>query len=823
MNKEKLKNHFSDLNSPEKSLRLEVIQQLLLLEVSPEISSAIGERHDIEQDDEVKAILELSLKVIKKRLGVKRLSFHKDQVSTFLEVFCSAEPEEKLDFLTMLATHEIVSLAEKAPEMLEKEVNPFVKAAIVKCFGLKWPKVSLQMLVSHLRSESLCVRLSVLEIFSKIAPSLLQRDLPKFLLSNDPRVRMLAINGLSLIDQDEALLHLDGMLSSEHRETKLFALKSAILFPIEKTKPFLLKYLVFETDKELIEKTALIFFINPDPEIPYKLWEIAENSNSEKKEYIKKIILQTIQGITSSGILKENQNAFIEHLQRWVDERKAKKFVQEIVSRLSDKDCNSIEIESLIRRSKENPLLKKAFEECLYWPIPEAARDKILFCLNTEQRAEKSISPELVKNEFSLKDSLQKFENLTLDEKIFCVACLSAEENPAGTELLFKITRASDIPTDLKATSFRTALRLQEKGLISEASIALKSKQPNLLSSALDYLGEFSPDEVFPYLGTFLNHPSSRVRDSALKIMKKYDQNQSLSTIRALLNQETENRVSALSCLIYFDFSLIRSLLFEVLSTTSDIDFIQAGLCFYVTNADPEALYDLYRLEVTLPLKLACYAAKTRQQTEKILFDAGLLDFTTPKKLEMQFAQRMEQEIEKRKQAIPDYSLKKLREPNPEEIIAELKAATGFLFNLSYVFPISRPEWVKRNLERIKLITEIAKSKLFFWITFIILLIFILLGIFVFTVQGQKSSDSNRLSGPIFPIQSLVLPGTVLEVSADGFSFKADDGKKFILSPPPEQFPNIFPGEKIKTEIFPFRVAENGNIHGRCENIEKIR
>ncbi|MBF0546646.1 MAG: HEAT repeat domain-containing protein [Candidatus Riflebacteria bacterium] len=818
-----LKNLFTDLNSPEKSLRLEAVHQLLLLEVSPEISLAISERFEIEKDDELKAILELSRKVVKKRLEGKHLSLQKDQVARFQSVISSAAIDEKLELLVMLSDPEIESLAEKAPEILENEENPFVKAEIVKTFGRKWPKDSLQKLVLHLRSEFFCVRISVLEIFSKIAPSLLQRDLPKFLLSPDPRVRMLAINGLSLIDQGEALLHLEEMLSSENREARLLALKSAILFPIEMTKPFLLKYLVSETDKELIERAGLIFLINPDIETPYKLWELAENSSPEKSGSIKKIILGTIQGITKSGILNENHNAFIERLQRWVDKRKAKKFVQDIISRISDNDCNSVEIESLIRHSKKNPLLKKAFEESLEWTIPENARDKILDCLRTESTPEKIPNSEPAKNGFSLKDLIEKFESLSLEEKIFCIACLSTDEGHTGIKLLFEVIKTPNISSDLKATSFRTALRLQEKGFVDEALVALKCKQPNLLSSALDYLGEFSPDEVFSFLGTFLNHPSSRVRDSALKIQKKYDQNQSLSTIRALLKKGIEDKFSALSCLIHFDFSLIRSLLFEALSTSSDTNFIRTGLFFYVINADPEALFDLYQLEMILPFKLACYAAKARQQTEKILADVGLIDLKASKKREKDFAERMKLENEKKKQTPPDYSVKKLKESDPETILNELKDAIGVFYYLFYVFPISKPEWVRKNREQIRVISEIAKSRYFFWILFITMIIFLLIGIHILAVSDQRKGSSNLINCPVFSTQSLTLSGSVIEISIDGLLFKADDGKKFVISPPPEGFSAISPGDKIKIEIFPFRVAENGNVYGRCGNIEKIK
>ncbi|MFZ2958438.1 MAG: HEAT repeat domain-containing protein [Candidatus Ozemobacteraceae bacterium] len=594
-----------DLANPVRSFRLFAIEQAIREGASPEILAAIQKQLLDEKDDECKILLNHARVEVQRRLegqgnGSAGPAF---DPASFFERFSQATIPERLQMLARLSPRVLSDLGQTAVKLLENEENPVVAAGLIKTFSRAWPSEHFSRIASQLSASHLTLRLAAMEMLLQRAPDMLVQDLPALLISRDPRERALAIRGLAAIDFDEALAHLEALLLSNDPARKQAGLQNCIFLPFERVKPLLFKFFASESDPALLERAGWLFEINPDPEVPFHLYEIAELARPEKAAIVKKILSGACRVVEKTELLGDGFKAYIAKLQNWIFRRSATRFVHECAGRLAGETDPGPEFEASIRKNLEKAHIRGIFEEALTWPIPERARQRMAILLEKA----KSFSPEGKRppapsgsnaekpsrgNQFSPPPAANThqdmaargtltvstvplapppsrrsaiapaklpalpatssgsgdtvspgaadlFENLSGDDKIRRVAAWQPEERDLVAVHLAAIVKNPSSSPDLAATALRTAARIESEGLVEAAGQWLRNADPNPVSAALEYLARFDAERIFPMLGKFLQSPHPRVKTGALKILKRFDPPQAASMLKAMLSKKS--------------------------------------------------------------------------------------------------------------------------------------------------------------------------------------------------------------------------------------------------------------------------------------------
>ena len=233
---------------------------------------------------------------------------------------------------------------------------------------------------------------------------------------------------------------------------------------------------------------------------------------------------------------------------------------------------------------------------------------------------------------------------------------MNAEAGAASDSDLVRLARAGDFG------AFEQLVERHERAVYSLARRMLQSEQDaeditqQTFISALQHLRDFREEGAF---GGWLMRIATH---AALKVLRRFDTPQAISTLMLMLaDQDPEGRAAAMSCLIYFDFALVRLPLTELLQANPQDELLREALCLFASNPDPENLYSLYVLERTMASSAVAKIRTVRQQCEQILIAYGRLDPNGAVQREQDFSGRWQAEQARKAAPPPPYSVKKLR------------------------------------------------------------------------------------------------------------------------------------------------------------------
>jgi len=290
-----------------------------------------------------------------------------------------------------------VALAPKAPIWLAATDIPAVQATLLRIFRKTWPTDQLSDMARYMGVNSAAVRCAAMEILIEKASDELLRFLPRLLAVDDPRLRSLAVQGLVAIDLDGALEHIEAMLLNPQPEMRGFALRNCLFLPFEQVRDMILKSIAVECFPELIEKAGAILMSNPEPEVPFRLWEIIELAAPKLQEPLKAVLRGVSQALNDSGLLTDTYAAYQNHLQEWVQRRVA---VRQVQSWLEDTAPKGAGLEYPVTGGEEEeeetapdpklPVSQWALQQALTWDIPSAQKARIrnLLAPPTAQKVE---------------------------------------------------------------------------------------------------------------------------------------------------------------------------------------------------------------------------------------------------------------------------------------------------------------------------------------------------------------------------------------------------------------------------------------------------
>lgn len=815
-------NLINDLKAPIKSFRIFALEEAIKSGASQEVLDVLNQLKIEEDDGECQILINYAISAVQGRLAgatQKPAKKIKEQ-QEFLQHWNQAEESQKMTILAELPARLPSGIKALGPELLEKEKSSIIAAKIIRVFCRGWPEEKFSMISEKLSSESLSLRLASLRTIVHMKPELLLEDLPTLLASEDPQVKALAIRGLAKIDKDEALAHLQALLLSSNLSDRLAGIQNCPFLPFEMVKPLLLKYFAAENHPELLIRAGWILEMNPDVQVPFKLYEIAERSPSRKAEQVKQIINEAVQLLEKSGVLGDKFPLYTRKLQVWVNKRNALRFTKKIVLRL-ELETIPAELDQLIRNRLKQKCFCEAFAEALNWPVSETVKSRLAAYLKgcqekqvsesneTEPRVEATeepvkeetdkITPVAEKAEMPAEAESVSLQGKSEEEIIKILAAVDKAQAQKLLPELGALVANRNAVNDLRIAALHTLARLKVNGCEEQAEKLVTGNDTALATAALEYLGEIDPERVFPYIGQCLKVPDVRMKSAALGILKNFDFNQAVSSLNAMLGStDPEQQRMALECMDQFDFALIREKLTEYLEKCPNESLVEAGLCHFAANPAAENVYCLYRIEQAQTGSMAAHARKLRNSCNQSLKDAEL----SPEQQKNQEAsckedslrQKWQEDQERKKRSKPAYAYR-------EKTAGK---APGLRENIAAM---------------LELLKDFASTKSSY--IFLIVLVLLGIGFYTFFMPGE-GPDANAGKGNAIVTGQYLREGEVRRTSGTAVEFESRNGERFVFHPIRDGFRMPRIGDRLRLSLVPYRKDPNGVFLARIRAMRKI-
>ncbi len=546
---------------------------------------------------------------------------------------------------------------------MKGEPHPYIAGELLGWVARVLPPAEVERLVPFLQSNHLSVRLSAIEALIGIDPQKLVGELPRLLSSSDPLLKSLGIRALAKIDPNEMFFHLEAMFRDQDALMRRTAIWTCLHLDSGLYESLLLDFFSVETDLALIGKAGMLLLRKADPEIPYRLYEILEDSSPEKSALLKPLFQRSIELIEKSGVLGEDFADFRRKLDTWTSQRAARKLVQEYLPLLSaspEERDGVAETQLLVRL--QDPKIRSTFNDALKWQIPEAAKERITEILASD------VTPPPESRAVSLSD----FKSLSPEERVRKFNSWPALEQTDAVPCIENQVHDETVPPVVRAAALRTALRFRITEFAETAVAFCNGTEPTLIRAGMEYLGELDPEKVFPLLGMFMKSSDPQVRTQALSLMSRHDSRQAVSSLMALLRSgEGITDRMAMQCLVRFDFHLLREPLADLMMRTPARRFLAPVLMLFQANPDPENLFTLFRMEKAFSGKEAEQVKGARERCRELLIRLGRV---IPEELEQR--EKVFEKIVKREEArqagtLPAYAIENVRSGKGEESFPE--------------------------------------------------------------------------------------------------------------------------------------------------------
>lgn len=829
LNISELKN---ELAAPIKSIRIFAVEKCFKLEPSLELIKILEERLKVEDDEECQILLNHCVEYLKSQSNNKNytfcdLSIQDDIVHRFLNLSIS----EKIKNIKTLKNSSKGNI-KYIFSILEREENPFVLSEIVRNFAYNFNKDQLQLLIDLFKKHNfLSVRLAILEVLSNIYPESIKKEIPKLLISEDPKLRLLAIKTLSKFDLSSALEYLEEYLFNSDINYRKLALQSLILFPFELVNKLLVNYISFESDISQLRLAIDILLSNPEPNVIYKIYELAENTlEKEKSELLRSSCNELIEIIRKSNILENKFEEFYHSINLWFCKRKVYKCINSFYKKFLD-DYENFSLEEFCNElAKIENSRNIILEVVKIWTINKEFKD-ILFNVcnlltdnlanNDNEKSnikfiEKSLIEQQPKGKLSEnqnirinnkeKETLSSIKdiwtNLSLTQKVRLIALSKPNEILENKNFFHEVMISDNEHKEVKAAILKSFKKCNI-GLYKDLAINfLNSSVPQLVAAAIEYLEEFDFDTLTIHIGKLLNSESQSIRVLALKVLLKIDKFSALSAFKAMLKSKLAFEQSvAVGCAVYFDFNIIRDSLYTFLLQNPDYKLFEGVIFLFQANPELENLYYLYKLEKkfssdTNKLELI---KKVKINTYNMLCETLIIKDKSLENLEADFEKKFLEESKKQKSSKEVDLLQDIKETN-------YKKLTNFGFQINYI------NW-----------TEYWKKTKILYLFAILLMLSIQLYYNYYLdksteEQVQKSKSVPLLAIPVYVIGTLIKLDKVNMV----WIFTDENYKNYSLKFNNPNFYLPYENTKVKLRILPLRLDENNVIHGIILEMQKL-
>lgn len=800
--KNEQQNLVNDLKAPIKSFRIFALEETIRTGASAEVLAVLEEISKSEDDDECQMLLNHAIAAVKGRLaGVQVSSAAKiKEHEEFIAVWQTANENERMQMLSDLPVRLPKGLQGLGPVLIDKEKSPVIAARIVRVFCRNWPEDKFNQIAAFLDSKSLSLQLAALRTIVHMKPELLINDLPVLLNSKDPQIKALAIRGLAKIDKEEALKHLQALLLSADLSDRLAGIQNCPFLPFEMVKPVLLKYFAAENHSELLIRAGWILEMNPDVQVPFKLFEIAERSPAKKAVLVKEILNEAVKLLEKSGILGNQFTAYTKKLQAWVAKRNALHFAKQVVARL-DTPVIDPEMDQTIRNSLKQSVICEAFTEALAWPVSETVKSRLSAYLKSGQSTVISGSQQTASTDKKkVAESSVSAGNLTGQSSASHIEFFANLEQSTllkNQSQIVTLFVGKETSAEVKIAALHSFTRLKQKGLEANAISLIATNIVALATAAVEYLGEVDPDAIFPYLGQCLKVPDVRMKSAALGILKNFDFNQAVSSLNTMVRSaDPEQQRMALECMDQFDFALIRDQLTDYLCKCGTEALVEVGLCHFAANPSSDNVYSLYKIEKAHSGAIAAKVAQLREQCRSL--------GDTTMGLENEKSQDSQQEPDLQKRYQEEQEKKKSRRPAyafHEQTVDKLTSKEQLIAIASAI-----REWMNTKGPQIGVAIIVVLAAIFY----------------VFFMPGEVDKTLQNLGGAVIS-QTITVEGTVTRIDELGaVVFTSKDSENFILTPQNDGFRLPGVGDMLRVSILPYRKTADNMYVVRLISLREI-
>lgn len=795
-------NILDNLRLPIKSFRIFALEEIIRSGGNSEILSVLEEIQATEDDPECSMLISHAINAVKNQLGsIKKVEpIVVGDTQEFLANWKDADENLRMHIISNLPARLPKDIRSLGPELVEGS-SPIVIARVIRTFGRNWPEDKFNIITGNLNSDSLVLKLASLRTMVHLKPELLLDELPDLLASSDPEIKALAIRALVKIDKEEALNHLQALLLSPTKTERLAGIQNCPFLPFDTVKPLLLKYFAAETNPELLTKAGWIIEMNPDVEVPFTLFEIAERSPAKKAELVKRVLNEAVRLLNKSGILGDKFAAYTRKLQIWVSKRNALRFARQIVTKL-DSESVAPDIEQKIVVAIKQPIVMEAFKEALNWPLSNLAKSRLSKYLGILDSSSPQSVLEEQKKESETPVSNETKQNLSQFEML---ATITPEMAAEKLDKLLLLVNNKNSGSDLKIAVFQCLTRCKLSGAEDVATRMIKSRDVTVATAAVEYLGIVNPDCIFPYLGQCLKVSDVGMKSAALGILKNFDYNQAVSSLRAMMySTDGAQQNMAMECIGQFDFALIRDMLTEFLCLDFHEHLLEAGLCHFAANPSADNVYSLYKIEQAHPGKIAEQARRLREAcpepTEEM---AGELP-------EAKGETEASESKEEKEEVKPDKDAKEAELKERLRIEKEKKASKRPAY--AYRSNVELPERTsKQQLIAIwNALTAFVQSKALpiSIITFLIVAPLV----YYFFFYTPMSDDGKKAQGGAVICEPIVIEGKVEAEENGVVTIKATNGETYILVPLKDGWKIPKLQKLIRALVVPYRKSSEGEI-----------
>lgn len=605
-----------NLELPCKSIRLFALERLLQERITPAIKRVLEEYHREETDEECRHFVELLLGSASGATPSPDAATNADGRETWIDSYRAASPADRSLRLRDLKNEDMRVLAPEALKLIREESSPILAAALTKRFGAFIPAGEPHPLLEFLESGFISVRLAALDILCQTAPARLIGVLPGLLASPDPVVRSLSIQGLFAIDPEEACRHLECHLLGQDPQTRQLLIRSCFQIPFAKVKGSVLKALRLEIDPERKKLLGLLVQTNPDQEVPFQLWLMAEEAGGEEALFYRNLLVETLKVIEISGILGSRFGEYRNNLQTWVNDRLARVLCLRILAewnRAGERDEQALT--ALVQRARDNRRLGEAFARACqaHWPQDLADWYRRQCSGETTLRGHPVTADGFFTGEPS--------------DQVRLLATWPQNDSGGIKPVLERLLAAERPVPEILAAGIRAAARFRQAGFAEACGKLLQHSNPLVVGSVLEYLAVFDPAALFSKLGPFLRSPVPRLKIQAIGLLRRFDLAEVLQRLGSLLgHRDPKQQELGLQCLFHVEFNLVRDLLAEYLRRCKDETLFRTGLALFQSNPDPGNPAYLLSLESVVDRAFRKEVESVRLECQEFLLGAGLWD-----------------------------------------------------------------------------------------------------------------------------------------------------------------------------------------------------
>lgn len=799
----KQQNLITNLRAPVKSFRVFALEEIIRTGDTPEVLPVLEEIKEYEEDTECALLISHAISAINEYLNkynsannpeisnlsntteinydyvddspretnnssetvdnstklVKDNSEIFNNPSELLKEWEESDDDRKLKILASLPSDSPVDIAKLGPELL-KGSSSQVEAKIIKIFSKNWPEENFYIISDKINSEDIDVRIASLEAIVKYKPNLLLNNYETLLSTNNAKIKILTIKGLSKVDKQKVIDFLQKQLQSDSTKDRLEGIMHCRYLPFEITRSLILDFFEKETIPELLTKASCIIEKNPEKKLPFRLYEIAEHSSEEKADIVYKTINTIIKELEKPNNIIDNQQ-------------------------------------------KGNTVTKQPYNQAEPPKQPEEEQQQNQ---HTKKDSETSQPPANNTSESSNTAQLKM------------LATITPEKAKAMLKQITLMISHKNTSVDLKISALKCLTRCKLCGAEDIASKFISHNDIKLAIAAVEYVGAVNPDYVFPYLGQCINIPNLEMKTAAINILKPHDCQQAISYLRTLLHSnDSKQQDISMECLKLFEFNQIREMLTELLCLDYPDSLLEKGLSLFEAKPSSENVYPLYKIEQAHKGDISEKAKELRKacpQPEKPIEEESKEEGKNNISNEKDKNKEKDNKETKVKNK-PKVDNKKTNINSEAELKERLKAEKGKIDKNKINFVVrSAPDVPERtSLEQLKMIWNALQAFIFskaLPISIIVLIISAVVVYYTFIYTGT-SKEVVVKGGPLIT-KPTIIEGVIDKIDDDIVYLKANNKETYILTPSKDNWETPAIGRIIRCELIPYRRTTNGEI-----------